>query len=719
MNTIAHFVPKAELSAQQNIGEFIRHCRDELAIYNWEDLVWKHTRTGKRAAAFTRHGVANPSYPKDEDAFLEPFLSQVKAYVRYNQTIRETTSIGNFPMYAFKILHDALLDERLGGIPDILNVDGVVQQKASKALMSRYDNPDVRYKVGGALVSIYSFIRDKGFVPGLPEWKSPHRKPLAKAIRTDSESVKWQEKRLPTLHEITSLADCFAQAEAEEDVFWSSVIVMLMFAPSRAGELSSLTTDCLIERDGNLYVRWHGKKGYGAYSKVVPKLLEPSVREAVRRLINIGEPARKAARFAYDNPGEFFHHEGCLTSKDYPRSQRLSSHQVSAAMGIAMSDKCKVDSPTAWRKVGPWVNKCLDANGHVTYKTLAQEVQRRYFGERFSKGEMEQPKAGDSDKPLWDSLIIHCDKQFNKQKSVSHFSWATLDVNRLNDQLRGRVTNTAKVPSIFERMGKVNDDGENIKLTSHQIRVWLSTVAERAGMDDWTIAHWAARVDIKQNAHYDLRTKEEIREPSKTVMVPEFSSDPAVALANLKKRPSAIELVRMNQPVAFIDLGKLMVGAAQSTLYGFCTTDWAQSPCLKAHQCLTCKEHKCVKGDEKKLENLKQHRDFLKLQFERAKKAVESEVHGADIWEEKHRQDFQEVSKKIQELAVGLTTAETVVRILEDESVPDGAIVSIPPEHDPDPVERVLISRGVDREPRDQDIIGSDSILSLIGISNV
>ncbi|MBB3231983.1 hypothetical protein [Halomonas stenophila] len=719
MSNVAHFIPKADLSAQRNMEEFIRHCRDDLSIYSWDDLVWKHTRTGKRVASFTRSGIDNANYPKDGDAFQEPFLSQVKAYVRYQQTIKETTSIGNFPMYAFKILYDVLVGSEHDQQLSLLKVDGVLQQKAADTLISRYENPDVRYKVGAALVKIYQFIRDKGFVPGLPDWKSPHRKPLAKATRTDSESVKWQEERLPTLHEMTSLADCFAQAETEEDLYWSSVIVMLMFAPSRAGELASLTTDCLIERDGNLYIRWYGEKGYGAHSKVVPKVLEPSVREAVRRLIDIGEPARQAARFAYENPADFFHHEGCLTPKGYPCNQRLSSHQVSAAMGIAMPEKCKVDSRTAWRKVGSWVDKCLDDNGHVTYKTLAKEVQRRYIDARYTNGEVGQPKVGDSDKPLWESLIIHCDKQFNKQKRVSPYSWVTLNVNLLNDQLHGRVTNTARINSIFDRMGKVNVDGESIKLTSHQIRVWLSTMAERAGMDDWTLAHWAARVDVKQNEHYDLRSKEEIREPSKTIMVPEFSSDTAVALANLKKRPSAIELVRMNQPVAYIDLGKQMVGAAQSTLYGFCTTDWAQSPCLKAHQCLTCKEHKCVKGDEKKLENLKRHRDFLQLQLERSKQAVEEEWHGADRWGEKYRQDFNEVSKKIQELTVGLTTAETVVRIMEDPSVPDGAVVSIPPEHDPDPVERALNSHGVDSEPRDEDLIASDSILSLVGISHV
>lgn len=710
-------MPKAKLSAQQNMDDFIFHCRNELSLYNWNDIVWKHTRTGKRVASFTRYGISNANYPKSSDIFQEPFLSQVKAYVRYNQSIKETTSIGNFPMYAFKIIYDVMV--ALDYSPSLLKIDGVIQQSSAIELTSRYDNLDVRYKVGAALVKIYDFIRTKGFCPGLPEWKSPHRKPIAKASRTDSESVKWQEKRLPTLHEMTSIADCFAEASTDKDLFWSAVIVMLMFAPSRAGELASLTTDCLIERDGNLYIRWYGKKGFGAYSKVVPKVLEPSVREAVRRLIDLGEPARRAARFAYDNPGQFLHHESCLTPKDYPQNKPLTSHEVGAALGITLPVNCKVNTASAWSKIGSWVKQTRDDYSYVTYEAIASRVHDKYFGASFASNQEVEPKAGDSDKPLWDSLIIHCDKQFHEVKETSPFSWVTLNVNLLNDQLGGRVTNTSKIKSIFDRMGKVNADGGSIRLTSHQIRVWLSTLAERAGMDDWTLAHWAARVDIKQNENYDLRTKDEIRIPSKTIMAPEFSSDPAVALANLKNRPSALELVRMNQPVAYIDLGKHIVGAAQSTLYGFCTTDWAQSPCLKAHQCMTCKEHRCVKGDEEKLNNLKRHRDFLILQLERSRQAVGEEWHGADQWNDKYLYDLGEASKKIQELTINLTTTETVVRIMEDSSVPNGAIVSIPPEYDPDPVERALNSHGIDSNIKAQDTIASDSILNLVGISHV
>jgi hypothetical protein len=718
MAVIANFISRADLSAQRNMDSFVEHCRDELALYDWFAFQWKHTRTGKNVATFTRHDIWAANYPESTDVFLEPFLSQAKAYVRYKQTISESTAMGGFSSSAIKILYDAISIVYADRAPDILVLDGVVQQKSSEILVERYGEPSARYRIGAALVRIYDFFRDKGILPSLPHWGNPHSRDKPKATRTDPDSLEWQSKRLPTLNQITALADCFARAETPEDQFWSSVIVMLMFAPSRAGELPSLATDCLIERDGHLYVRWYGKKGFGAYQKLVPKPMEAAVRLAVERLTLIGKPSRAAAKFAWESPGIFMHHSGWATAVDHCPQQRLNSTQVAAAMGYKTNGR-PVDSKGAWWPLKGIVKNASTNDGDVTYESLAIYTSRKYGRQGPSaaeKGRQEYQKAGDSDRPIWNSLILTRDREFHRQHGVVPFSWVTVSVNDLNTQLSGRTTSTGKILSIFERMGLANSDESPIELSSHQIRVWLSTVAERAGMDDWTIAHWAARTDMQHNEHYDLRSAEEVRSPSKTIMAPEFSNDPGVALAALRERPSALELVRMNQPVAYIDLGKNMIGAAQSTLYGFCTTDWAQNPCSKAHQCITCREHKCIKGDDAKLQNLQRHRDFLEQQLRLARDAVAEEYYGSSKWLERHQGDFAEVAKKIQELTLKLSTTETVVQILEDPTVPEGAVISVPSEFDPDPVERALISQGASTGVRDEDLTDKDDVFELVGI---
>ena len=718
MTNIANFTSRADLSAQENMKLFVSHCRDELALYDWSKFQWKHTRTGKNVATFTRYDVWAANYPSPNDVFLEPFLSQIKAYVRYKQTISESTAMGGASSAAIKILYDAIQVVHEHRAPDLLALDGTVQQKSSEILVERYGEPSARYRVGAALARIYDFFRGKGILPSLPHWGNPHPRDKPKATRTDPDSLEWQSQRLPTLDQITALADCFARAESLEDQFWSSVIVLLMFAPSRAGELPSLAIDCLIERDGHLYVRWYGKKGFGAYQKLVPKPMEAAVRLAVERLTLIGEPARAAARFAWESPGIFMHHPGCATAVDYAPQQRLNSTQVAAAMGYKTNGR-PVDSQGAWGPLKTIVKNASTSKGDVTYESLAIYTSRKYGRQGLipsEKGGQTYQRAGDSDRPIWDSLILIRDREFHRQQGLVPFSWMTISVDDLNTQLAGRKTDTGKISSIFERMGLSNIDGSPIELTSHQIRVWLSTVAERAGMDDWTIAHWAARTDMQHNEHYDLRTAEEIRNPSKTIMAPEFSNDPGVALAALKERPSALELVRMNQPVAYVDLGKNMIGAAQSTLYGFCTTDWAQNPCSKAHQCITCREHKCIKGDDAKLQNLRRHRDFLEKQLSLAREAVAEEYYGSAKWLERHQEDFAEVAKKIQELTLKLSTTETVVQILEDPAVPEGAVISVPSEFDPDPVERALVSQGASTGVRDEDLTEKADIFDLVGI---
>ncbi|MCG8022960.1 MAG: hypothetical protein JAZ02_03095 [Candidatus Thiodiazotropha endolucinida] len=126
-----------------------------------------------------------------------------------------------------------------------------------------------------------------------------------------------------------------------------------------------------------------------------------------------------------------------------------------------------------------------------------------------------------------------------------------------------------------------------------------------------------------------------------------------------------------------------------------------------------------MKGDDVKLANLKRHAEFLERQLEVARKAVEEDEYGAEVWFEHSKKEFAEASRTIQRLTWELTHAKTFVAILEDPSVPDGSVISIPPSHDVDPAIRALEAREANTQRRETDEIPSDSVLALIGVARV
>jgi hypothetical protein len=185
-------------------------------------------------------------------------------------------------------------------------------------------------------------------------------------------------------------------------------------------------------------------------------------------------------------------------------------------------------------------------------------------------------------------------------------------------------------------------------------------------MDSWQLAKWAGRARIEDNRHYDLRT-------------PEERDDQVRAVVLLTERPTALEARKLNLPVSYQDLGLNRIGIADVTEFGMCTHDYAMSPCIKAGECMTCKEHVCIKGMPKTLKRILRLEKLVASQFEKAKFDAESGVFGADRWET--------------HLGWKLAHIRTQRTRLESNETPEGAVLWIPPEHDPSPIRRALAQR--------------------------
>lgn len=596
MGELVHFVPRTDRDASANLAEFIRLAREDLTAFAsggaWEKDKWKHNET---TVVFATKTAPLDSYSYTPMA--DPFKQFAKAYVRYRYSHKPVKSLAMM-LQALRCVEAGLL--AACGRSEIQLLTVAVMDVCAAKCREFYVSEDVHHKTGLQLQAVFDFVREKHFVPSLPAWVSPFKKPVILTEDLGEAGQAHRAEKLPTNEDMLAVADLFALADDTESRFYSSIFILLMVAPSRISEVLKLTVDCVQwENDERLqpqmYLRWHAAKGKGETKKWIVSPMHEVVQEAVRRLVEIGGAARERARRAFE-------------SSQLPHLEDGACDPIEKFGG------------SYW----PYLDE-----------------------ERTLKA--------------WDALCLHRENEFNRDRATQGDSWRVPDANEVNRRLGSGVTE-----SLFKRYGLQHADGSPIKLTSHQLRHWLSTMSERAGMDDYTLAQWAGRARVADNRHYDHRTPEERLEAARELLPIQQSP----LLDRLKHR----------QPVTYQELGVDRLGTAKATLYGMCVHDYAMAPCQKQRECITCKEHVCIKGDHVTLERIQLLEAQTTLLLQQAQKAHEDGDFGADRWVDNHKWKLAHVR---------------AMRIaLENPMVPEGAVLRIPDGHDPSPVRRALMDLG-------------------------
>lgn len=677
MNQLVAFTPKHELDCAKNLADFIERAKTQLKIYEdqggFASSNWKHYLDNGRSQAMEFTGLA-PAGKKNGKPMESPYIDFAKAYVRDNQTWKATNP-GNM-MMILKACHDSLI--QVYSKADILLVDGLVVHKMSELIIER-SSESSRYRYGQMMGQFIDDLKKLKINLKIPSWKNPWKRPGNRAQSTALEDRTWQADRLLGTYEIRALADAFSLAKTHYQKFYSAQTVLLMCAPNRGGELCFLTTDCLfeephIEKVKNdetdqledketsiLYIRWKAEKGGGLIPKPIHPLIAPTVREAVNRLIEIGKPARKAAKWAINHPDQFYRHDGCITSIDHHEDDPLSVAEFAAAMGFR--DPSRSISEAGFTRGSAikrlfnqkWVAELVGEKNYVTYRDLA-----KYQSKAFSSTFPAWPNIADINKPISEMLCLIREHEFHEAFSPKKYSFVSPNLNLLNDALGAIHQRLPGSHSIFSELGIKAEDGNELSITSHQIRVWLSTMAERGEMDSLDLAMFAGRSRVEDNRAYDLRPIKELKQEAKKLL--------ALGLEKLDGT-RALEAIKVNVPVTFEMLGlKERLGTVQVSGYGFCEHDWTMTPCTKAGECVTCKEHACVKGLPQNLENLKILENIVQNELNRAATATEEGFYGANAWLVYH-------GKK-------LAIIKTLLKYLEDDKLPDGLILRIPEELD-------------------------------------
>src|SRR5690554_3702689 len=120
MSNIIYFKPKDDLACAENLKRFIAHCRDNLTLYDdqggWDADKWYNIFKNKTVTiCFSKYADKPNNY--SFELLDEPFLSFVKAYVRYTQSMNMVSNMSP-RLFALRALHDALLN--VHGTADIL-----------------------------------------------------------------------------------------------------------------------------------------------------------------------------------------------------------------------------------------------------------------------------------------------------------------------------------------------------------------------------------------------------------------------------------------------------------------------------------------------------------------------------------------------------------------------------------------------------------------------
>lgn len=619
---IVHFVPPSVRRVADNREAFIRLCRDELAVFG-ENLDWSSWKWP--GALFTKLGV--PSQGVSANDLLDGEIADfAKAYFRYQQGMKPTKTKNE--LKAIKAIEAALLSCRDRADVDLVGID--VFDRADQLAREHYSE-GAAYQAGRELGRLAAFLDKNRLVrAAVGQWKSAIRKPKDVTIQTGKEARAKQAKKLPSEEALNALAEIFASnPEGPRDIFTTSTFAMTLCAPVRITEVLELPADCEVEEqdsNGNIRYGWrfYSGKGFEGDIKWIPSVMVPIAKEAVARIRALTEPARRLAGWLESNDDKFYRHTCCPRVAE---GTPLTSEQAAAALGL----------------------QSLSGGGLAT----RSEAYTLYDLARWVKAR--QPKgfpwlSAESAVRFSNGLFCMTRNLLHAQRGTSPVILWAPDVNVFNNDLGPRKALRAEHRSIFDRYGYRDADGDRLKLTSHQARHLLNTIAKRGGMSEDLIAKWSGRADKKQNRVYNHMTEFERVAEAEAI-------DPGRELFG----PDG--LVSTHGPITLKDLELVERGAVHATDYGVCTHDYVVSPCERFRDCLNCHEQVCIKGDGKKEERIRSRRQEVGKDLAAARLALESGFMGADRWFDHHEKLYHRLSQ--------------LVAILDDPTVPEGALIKL------------------------------------------
>ncbi|EFL4052544.1 integrase [Escherichia coli] len=632
MAEIFLFKPKATLTAEENLRVFISKCRDQLTVFgsdlNWGAPVWPNIIVFAKLGMTTRKPI--------QGEVQDPaFIDFAKAYFRYQQGHHPTGAKNESK--AFRTVEAALL--QVNGNANINGLSISVLDEAAELARQHYSDGSAYY-CGREIERLAKFVVENQLVScAVQNWVNPIKRADDKN-KTGREAKKNREEKLPSDIALNALAEIFANDPIDgRDIFTTSVFAMLMSAPSRISEVLALPADCEVfetDRDGIERYGWRffAGKGYEGDIKWIPTVMVSVAKTAVARIKMLTENARQLAKWIESHPNRFYRHANC---PDVADDEPLTAEQSCMALGLVSESKKQCRSSL--------YNRGLAHKDRVhTLRSLWEHTLARL---------PDDFPWFDKDKGIKysNALFALNVNQFHGNRGCLPVELHKPTNNFFNSDLTPRLALKGKHTSIFDRHRYHAVNGEPVKLTSHQARHLLNTIAQRGGLSNLEIAKWSGRADVKQNRTYNHMTEYELVGMAERLDSSKALFGPAGEVAK-------------HFPVTMLEFNTLEHAAVHVTEYGYCVHDYTIGPCEKFRDCINCNEQVCIKGEDTEiLDRIKKRLVTLEQMLCIADEAVESGEMGADRWYQYHKKT--------------VTRLRELVAILENPDIENGAQIKL------------------------------------------
>ena len=582
---------------------------------------------------------------------LDPeFIDFAKAYYRYRRSHSPTKWVNYAHLTALGALEAALLNLTKSG-----SISGLSMQMLDEAaaVIRHLYNPRYQYKIGRALIEIAIFTSKRKLAPvDVSAWKSPFRK-VSDSRKTGLAGRQEIDQKMPSEAALYAMAEIFANDPSDPQTRCvSAVWALLLSAPWRISEVLNLHVDAeyegLDDRGKLSYgFRYYGAKGFEHDIKWVSKIMEPTAREAFRRIKEMTQSARDLAAHLESDPEVPFR---------YPDCPQVGVHDV-----LSLEDKA------SYLRLPP-PNSPIESLPMWQFKSIAEHWKRA-----LRRLPRDFPYYNKETRLTWSKAL------FCMHESMLHAGHGT-NYYRLwapTSQTLCVLMASSRVKTIFERLGYTEPNGTPIKLTTHQARHFVSTIAERGGMAQDDLAKWAGRANAKDNRVYNHMTDEE-------------KVTKARALTEGMQLFGAYQQVKVNAPGTKQEFKLREPGPIHKTLFGHCLHDWVSSPCDQYRDCLNCTKQVYVKGNVDCHARIKEKVDELQSQYNEALEAMNKGYAGADRW--------------LEYLSKTLFPAKELLEMLESDEIEDGTVIR---RRDDKVLEHSHLDRALDQrlpQPRDHSL---------------
>lgn len=613
MGELALFRPKRALSAEARIAAFIRHAREELEVFganlDWESPCWTLSdvaRVSGRNSAMRVHW-GHPLKPacRSNDDYAPLQAANVdffKAYLRDRYGFSPLMNPHQM-LSAIRCLDKALA--RAGRSVAAARAEDF--HFATAACRARY-SPETAYRVSKQLEHIARFIDKQGFAARPLVWISPIRRPHA-WHRIGRRAERRRARKLPSERAIAALGTAYRRAREPMDLLAASAYALLLVTHSRISELHRLDAyDCevqVLDNGKSRYgLRWHPSKGGEPETRWIPGAFVPLAREALKRIRDVTEPARELAR-------RYKAGEPVLPDNDPDDPLALDGYISSKALANLAGRQTVLHAlhrggfDVRWR-FARHLGVAVTTTARLYCRASIEDAFRRQLPEGFP---LADPKSG----LQYDRALLVRLADMSPRSSRSFWRLGSVTSDEIEYTMNGRDTR----PGLFERLGLTDENGEPVRITPHQLRHYMSTLANEANLSQLDIAKWAGRADVRHNACYDHETAESLLDKARAIDADMFGR----ALTATPHRPvTARQLMDGHLPGVHL------------TRYGACLHDFATSPCPMYRDCLNCTEHACVKGDTRAERALRERLSVIDTALGVAEDAAAAGEGNSRIW---------------------------------------------------------------------------------------